>query len=71
MKKQFLWSAWMNSLLGLALIFSIAGDAERVLTFLAIYVTCEGREQIKRLNRSIDNIWYRMYLRNKYDGIEK
>ena len=70
MKKQFLWSAWMTSLLGLSFILAIAGDMERALTFLAIYAICEGREQIKDLNVGMSFISYRMYLRNKHDGIE-
>lgn len=70
MKKQFLWSAWMNSLLGLSFILAIAGDMERSLTFLAIYIAIEGREQINDLISVVTFIGYRMYLRNKHDGIE-
>ena len=67
MKKQFLWSAWMNSLLGLSFILAIAGDIERSLTFFAIYIAIEGREQIKDLTTVVTFIGYRMYLRNYRD----
>lgn len=56
---------WMS-----AMIFTFIGDFNRSIFFILLYVICIIDERLKNIHKAISVLWYRIYLRNKKDGIE-
>ncbi len=73
MKKKifdFLATAYPIFLLVMAAIFVFIEDWNRSLLFVLLYAVCLIGDRLRDIHKSISVLWYRIYLRNKKDGIE-
>lgn len=73
MKKKifdFLAAAYPIFLLVTATVFVFIEDWNRSLLFVMLYAVCFIGDRLQDIHKSISVLWYRMYLRNKKDGIE-
>ncbi|MDT2525979.1 hypothetical protein [Enterococcus raffinosus] len=67
---EFLAAAYPIFLLVMATVFVFMDDWNRSLLFIMLYAVCLIDDRLRDIHRGIGILWYRMYLRNKKDGIE-
>ncbi|MGM0166951.1 hypothetical protein IGI39_001931 [Enterococcus sp. AZ135] len=68
--QEFLVVAYPIFLLGMATVFVFIEDWNRSLLFIMLYAVCLIGDRLRDIIKGIDILWYRIYLRNKKDGIE-
>lgn len=67
---EFLAAAYPIFLSAMATIFVFTEDWNRSLLFILLYAVCLIGDRLRDIRISISALWYRIYLRNKKDGIE-
>lgn len=68
--QEFLAAAYPIFLLVMATIYVFVEDWNRSLLFILLYAVCLIGDRLRDIHKSISVLWYRIYLRNKKDGIE-
>ncbi|MFQ8677372.1 MAG: hypothetical protein ACLSE5_20585 [Enterococcus avium] len=68
--QEFLAAAYPIFLLVMATICLFIERWDKSILFILLYAVCLIGDRLRDIHKSISVLWYRIYLRNKKDGIE-